>query len=94
MGVIAPKPFSELASGTTSFTTPYWVDNDPSQGGSVSYEVHTGSSPLLSQVSDYISSSQSVEFSGTWMLVAYWLNVPEFGSDKVSQVDCTDICML
>ena len=76
--------FSQLASG--SFIAPYWVDNDPSMGGSVSYEVHTGNSSLLSQVSNVISSTEAVEFSGTWMLVAYWLDVPLFGQTSVSKV--------
>ena len=67
------------------FIAPYWIDNDPSLGGNVSYEVHTGSSPLLSRVSDYISSSQSVEFSGTWMLVVDWFDLPLWSfNDTVS----------
>ena len=67
------------------FIAPYWIDNDPSLGGNISYEVHTGSSPLLSRVSDYISSSQSVEFSGTWMLVVDWFDLPLWSfNDTVS----------
>ena len=59
----------------TPFLAPYWIDNDLSQSGNVSYEVHTADSRLLSQVNDFISRSQSVEFNGTWMLVVQWLDV-------------------
>ena len=67
-----------------SFIAPYWVDNDPSMGGSVSYEVHSGTNSLLNQVSNGISRIEGVEFSGTWMLVAYWLDVPLFSQPLVS----------
>lgn len=57
---------------------PYWIDNDPSLQGSVCYEVHVQGSPLLQDVSNFVSRNQSVEFSGVWMLVAFWLDVPEY----------------
>ena len=77
--VFYPAEFADIHlhyGDITPFIAPYWIDNDPSLGGSVSYEVHTGSSHLLSQVNDYISHSQSVEFIGTWMLVVDWFHVP------------------
>ena len=84
-GECCPLKFTALPLDATPFIAPYWIDSDPSVRGNVSYEVHTGNTSLLQQVSDYISSNQSVEFSGTWMIVAYWWDVPElFLDDTVS----------
>lgn len=76
MGECCPVPFTSVPSQATPFIAPYWIDNDPSVGGNVSYEIH-GDGPLLQLVSDYISSSQNRTFCGTWMVVAYWWDVPE-----------------
>ena len=65
---------------TRPFVAPYWIENDLSQGGNVSYGVFTGVSAPLVEVSNFISQSEGVQFSGTWMLVAHWIMVPFFGS--------------
>ena len=78
-----PTKFSMLPQGSSPFIAPYWFDNDPSSQGNVSYEIHSGSSFLLTQVSEYISNRERVQFSGTWMVVAYWLDVPELFSEEV-----------
>ena len=89
VGELHPKPFMCLPPRTTPIIAPYWIDNDPSVGGNVSYEVHTTGSPLLRNVSDYISSNQHVRFTGTWMMVAYWWDVPElFLNNTVRQSTC------
>ena len=85
-GKCCPLDFSEVPLEATPFIAPYWIDNDLSVRGNVSYEVHGAESLLLREVSDYISSSQNVTFSGTWMMVAYWWDVPElFLDDSVRQ---------
>ena len=81
-GECCPVAFVDLPDGTTPFIAPFWVDNDPSVRGNVSYEVHTTGSPLLNRVSDYISSNQGVQFRGTWMMVAFWWDVPELFLDE------------
>ena len=55
--------------------------NIESGTGMVSYEVHnmTTSPGLLSKVNRHIQQSMQVRFSGTWMLVVEWNNVPQFG---------------
>ena len=84
-GECCPLCFDELQCGTTPFIAPYWIDSDPSVRGNVSYEAHGTNSSLLQQVSDYISVSQNLSFNGTWMMVAYWWDVPElFLDDTVS----------
>ena len=56
----------------------------------MSYEVHDGDSPLLREVSCSISNREKVRFSGTWMLVVYWSNVPLFATTMVSvQTSCS-----
>ena len=73
-----PVTFEDIQFGATAFVAPYWIDNDPSAGGSVSYAVFSGSSPILQYVSEIISRNQSIDFRGVWMLVAFWSKVPEF----------------
>ena len=94
IGECCPFDFSELSLEATPFIAPYWIDNDLSVRGNVSYEVHGAESLLLREVSDYISSSQNVTFSGTWMMVAYWWDVPElFLDDSVRQNTYTLSCI-
>ena len=81
IGLLTPQMFGTIASG--SFIAPYWVDNNPSMGGNVSYAVHSADSPLLHRVSCSISSRENVQFRGTWMMVVYWFNVPLFGTSMV-----------
>ena len=72
-----PIRFDRIQVGASAFVAPYWIDNDPSTQGSVSYKVYAQGSPSLELVSDFISSDLSIEFSGVWMLVAFWQDVPE-----------------
>ena len=53
-------------------------------GGNIWYEVHndTSSAALLTQVNEFIQTQQQNNFTGTWMLVAEWNNVPEFYSRR------------
>ena len=58
---------------------PFWGDIDISTNqGTIRYEVHQSPSAAIDQVDSYISSKIGSPFAGTWMLVAYWDNVPEF----------------
>jgi len=65
---------------TPSFlVTPFWSDNDISKGfGQVSYEVHSFQSDAMAWVSTFISQQQQVDFTGSWMLIAEWKNVPQY----------------
>ena len=74
---------------TEPFVAPYWIENDLSEGGNISYNNLTGDSELLFQVSNFISRSEDVEFCGTWMLVAHWINIPLYGSDEEDAVSET-----
>ena len=61
---------------------PFWANNDLlNRIGSISYEVHNfeTSSSYISKVSAYISQQQQVQFNGSWMLLAEWKNVSQFG---------------
>ena len=71
---------------------PYWSDINILRGGvsaEIPYEVHTSGS-LLSQVNAFISEEQNVSFSGQWMLVVEWREVPPFGFGEVTEVYCRD----
>lgn len=82
-----PLRYLHLPAESPPFFAPYWTGNDPSIRGNVSYEVHTEGSPLLQNVSIYISIKQNVEFNGTWMMVAYWHEIQEsFQDSTVSEI--------
>ena len=63
---------------------PYWSDVDTRQDGEVGYEIHAsfvnndGSDQLLDQVNEFVSNYTGQDFSGTWMLVAEWTEVPSY----------------
>ena len=71
-----PVRFEDIQIGTPAFVAPYWIDNDPSIQGNVSYSVFVQGDQLL-EVSSFISRTQRTSFRGTWMVVAFWLDVPE-----------------
>ena len=80
--LFSPHEFSAVGvqyPDTKPFVAPYWIDNNLSSGGTVSYGVFTGDSTLLDEVSNFISISENIQFSGVWMLVAYWNDIPLFG---------------
>ena len=72
-----PIRFDRIQVGAAAFVAPYWIDNDPSVQGNVTYQVFTEGNSFLELVSDYISRDQSIDFNGVWMLVAFWYDVPE-----------------
>ena len=55
--------------------------NIASGQGNVSYEVHnaTTGARQLSKVNSFIRRQKQNAFSGTWMLVAEWKDVPQSG---------------
>jgi len=63
---------------------PFWSDNDITNGvGEVSYQTYNNSqSEALTYVSTYIKQQHQVNFSGTWMLIAEWKNVPQYLGDN------------
>ena len=76
-----PQLFSS-SSPQDHLVAPFWANNDISNRvGSISYEVHSSgtTSDYISSVSAFISQQKEVRFSGTWMLLAEWNSVPQFG---------------
>ena len=76
-----PQHFSP-SSPFTYIVAPFWSNSDVSNRvGNISYEVHTRYHPpdLINLVSSFITQQQQVQFNGTWMLVARWNDVPQFG---------------
>lgn len=55
---------------------PYWL-NFNTHHGTVSYEVHSGVSGLISVVNNFIQQQDDKDFVGTWMLVATFEDVPQ-----------------
>lgn len=76
-----PQLFSP-SSPSAYIVAPFWANNDISNRvGNITYEVHTAetSPSYMMLVSSFISQQKQVKFSGNWMLVAYWNDVPQFG---------------
>ena len=60
---------------------PFWSDADPSQSGLIKYSVFEGSnSTEIRQFSRAISGIIGSNFFATWMMIADWVEVPQFGS--------------
>ncbi len=62
---------------------PYGSDIDISRGvGGIRYEVHTviSASSFLADVSAFIRSETGSAFTGRWMLLVEWRNVPHYKS--------------
>ena len=90
-----PTSFGSLPISTPSFIASFWLMGDITvRRGNVSYEVHNTSTSLLRQVSDYVSRNQSVPFVGSWMMVAFWSEVPEKFVTGVSSVSMIHISQI
>lgn len=57
---------------------PFWDDVNTNNGGTISYEIHTGDSDSLEYVSSYIRNRTGSNFEGYWMMVILWDQVPPF----------------
>ena len=86
--ITRPSLFSST-SPYNYLVAPFGADIDIRIHGSISYEVHStsaGSSSiaLLNRVSTFISNQKNTQFSGNWMLVASWSQVPAYsGSSSI-----------
>ena len=77
-----PVPYLFPGPGSYSLVAPFFTDIDISGGvGQIRYEVHTTatSEDLLSNVSMLINEYMGTEFSGEWLLIAEWRDVPAYG---------------
>lgn len=68
----------------------FWADWLTLTSGNVSWELHTAlsSRSLLEEVDDLIQREYGdTNFTGSWMLVAFWENVTD--DDRLFEVSCT-----
>ena len=78
-------PYEFPGSSKVSLVSPFFSDIDTSYGtGIIRYEVHTLSqSPtVLAEVSRIINEHTGEAFAGSWLLLAEWRNVPEYGRSQ------------
>lgn len=82
-----PSLFSE-SSTISNIVAPFWSNIDTRTTGEIFYEVHTDKSnpDLLHIVSQFIRTERGVIFSGRWMLVVEWKDVPQYPGDQATQV--------
>ena len=75
------SPFIFDANTDVSLVAPFFADIDITGGGQIRYEIHTDSTSqsILSQVNSVINDHAQTVFSGEWLLVASWENVPPYG---------------
>ena len=72
-------PYLYKSTNNATYTVaPFWSDIDTTQLGEVTYRVITTatSANTVEEVSAFISRNMSTTFSGTWMIVAEWHEVP------------------
>ena len=69
---------------------PFWADHDPRPSGKISFKTYSNNSDTLSTVSRFIRQQTSTTFAGSWMLLAKWEDIAEYGAedDKVSMELC------
>ena len=81
-------PSSTLYTFSTSHSysvvAPFAASISTSSIGSVRYNTFTTGDTNINTVSSYIRSGLGGSFSGTWMIVADWHNVPQYGGSSVS----------
>ncbi len=72
----------------SNIVAPFWSNIDTRSTGDVLYKVHTDKSnpELLHSVSRFIRTEKDVRFSGRWMLVVDWNEVPQYPGDLDQQV--------
>ena len=72
---------------------PFWANIDTRTAGDILYEIHTDNSnpELLHSVSRFIAKEKGVRFSGRWMLVTEWNNVPQYLGDYTGLVRSTQL---
>ena len=66
---------------------PFWDDINTNNGGTISYEIHQGDSSAMQTVSAYVSAQTGEDFTGYWMMVVLWSEVPPFFA-TTSDVSC------
>ena len=59
-------------------------DIDVRIGGIVGFQIYTSANGYseLEEVNQVINSSEGSSFRGTWMLVAQWMEMAQFGSNS------------
>ena len=67
-----------------SVVAPFAADTSITYRGSVRYNTFTTGDTNINIVSSHIRSELGGSFSGTWMIVADWYNVPQYGGSSVS----------
>ena len=74
-----------------SVVAPFAADMSTTQAGSVRYNTFITGDTNINTVSSDIKSKLGGSFSGTWMIVADWYNVPQYDWYKVSSRECCHI---
>ena len=75
------RPYLFDGFDTHSLVAPFFTDIDISRGvGQIRYEIHTTATSeyLLSNVSKLINEHTGKTFSGEWLLIAEWRDVPAY----------------
>ena len=86
LGSIPPSPtlYTFSTSRSYSVVAPFAASISTTQTGSVRYNTFTTGDTNINTVSSYIRSQLGGSFSGTWMIVADWYYVPQYGGSTVS----------
>ena len=70
------------SSQSHSIIAPFAADIDTKYNGYVPYYIFTTGTSYIETVDSYIRSELGVSFYGTWMLVAEWRDVAQYGGSS------------
>ena len=69
-------PSSNTRISQSNILAPFWNDHD-ARDSNIYYKVYNSGSDMQ-YVSRFISFQEGVQFDGTWMIAAQWVDVPPF----------------
>ena len=86
LGSTPPSSTLDTFSTSSSYSVvaPFAASISTASTGSVRYNTFTTGDTNINTVSSHIRSELGGSFSGTWMIVADWYNVPQYGGSFVS----------
>ena len=75
--------FQDIPTDGYSLVAPFYANTDMTTTGTVHYQTFSGDEEQTNMISSFITSTQGASFDGSWMLVADWFYLPEFGGSTV-----------
>ena len=76
--IIGYSEIGDIPTPGISIVAPFAANTDLTRTGSVRWKTFFSHNAGTTFISAYISSRLGVSFNGTWMLIVYWYDVPQY----------------